>query len=72
MAKSANSKVIFLPGANQTMLGSAAFNAALEHPTGAEDAEREQQEPLWRLFRWGQWFPSSPECSGSREHLSCS
>lgn len=29
MAKSANSKVIFLPAANQTMPGSAAFNAAL-------------------------------------------
>ncbi|KAH8883920.1 stomatin family protein [Thozetella sp. PMI_491] len=30
MAKSANSKVIFLPAANQTMPGSSAFNAALE------------------------------------------
>ncbi|KAL2196031.1 stomatin-like protein [Corynascus similis CBS 632.67] len=29
MAKSANSKVIFLPAANQTMPGSASFNAAL-------------------------------------------
>ncbi|KAK3304064.1 uncharacterized protein B0T15DRAFT_228810 [Chaetomium strumarium] len=29
MAKSANSKVIFLPAANQTMPGSAAFNAAM-------------------------------------------
>ena len=29
MAKSANSKVIFLPAANQTMPGSNAFNAAL-------------------------------------------
>jgi regulator of protease activity HflC (stomatin/prohibitin superfamily) len=29
MAKTANSKVIFLPAANQTMPGSAAFNAAL-------------------------------------------
>jgi regulator of protease activity HflC (stomatin/prohibitin superfamily) len=32
MAKSANSKVIFLPPTNQTMPGSAAFNAALEEP----------------------------------------
>lgn len=33
MAKSANSKVIFLPAANQTMPGSAAFNAALATAT---------------------------------------
>ncbi len=31
MAKSANSKVIFLPAANQTMGNSAAFNAALKN-----------------------------------------
>lgn len=40
MAKSANSKVIFLPAANQTMPGSPAFNAALTKGSGdnAEDA----------------------------------
>ncbi|KAI1419330.1 stomatin family protein [Xylaria sp. FL1777] len=32
MAKSANSKVIFLPAANQTMPGPSAFNAALADP----------------------------------------
>ena len=32
MAKSANSKVIFLPAANQTMPSTAAFNAAMETP----------------------------------------
>lgn len=31
MAKSANSKVIFLPAANQTMPGTAAFNAAMNN-----------------------------------------
>lgn len=31
MAKSANSKVIFLPAANQTMPGSPAFNAAMNN-----------------------------------------
>jgi erythrocyte band 7 integral membrane protein len=36
MAKSANSKVIFLPAANQTMPGSAAFNAQLAK-SNAED-----------------------------------
>lgn len=35
MAKSANSKVIFLPAANQTMPGSAAFNAALANATSS-------------------------------------
>ena len=34
MAKSANSKVIFLPGAQQTMPGSDAFKAALSHEDG--------------------------------------
>lgn len=34
MAKSANSKVIFLPAANQTMPGSPAFNAALANGSG--------------------------------------
>ncbi|GAB1313533.1 Stomatin [Madurella fahalii] len=34
MAKSANSKVIFLPAANQTMPGSSAFNAALANGSG--------------------------------------
>jgi len=31
MAKSANSKVIFLPAANQTMPGTPAFNAAMNN-----------------------------------------
>jgi len=45
MAKSANSKVIFLPAANQTMPGSAAFNAAMSDSaknfaeSGAENTE---------------------------------
>ncbi|KAL2265233.1 hypothetical protein VTJ83DRAFT_6333 [Remersonia thermophila] len=34
MAKSANSKVIFLPAANQTMPNQATFNAALAHESG--------------------------------------
>jgi erythrocyte band 7 integral membrane protein len=40
MAKSANSKVIFLPAANQTMPGSTAFNAALaaEHHEGGDSS----------------------------------
>ena len=41
MAKSANSKVIFLPAANQTMPGTAAFNAAMNNaePFGGEEGE---------------------------------
>jgi hypothetical protein len=35
MAKSANSKVIFLPAANQTMPGSPAFNAAVANGANA-------------------------------------
>jgi len=39
MAKSANSKVIFLPAANQTMPGPAEFRNALEKPgEGGHDA----------------------------------
>ena len=37
MAKSANSKVIFLPAANQTMPGSAAFNAQLAKSNAEDD-----------------------------------
>ncbi|KAL2126281.1 hypothetical protein VTI74DRAFT_1267 [Chaetomium olivicolor] len=39
MAKSANSKVIFLPAANQTMPGSPAFNAALANVSGSNPFE---------------------------------
>lgn len=37
MAKSANSKVIFLPATNQTMPGSAAFNADLNQAGNPND-----------------------------------
>ncbi|CAK7203709.1 hypothetical protein SEUCBS139899_006453 [Sporothrix eucalyptigena] len=39
MAKSANSKVIFLPAANQTMPGSPAFDAAMQQPGAAGPSE---------------------------------
>jgi regulator of protease activity HflC (stomatin/prohibitin superfamily) len=39
MAKSANSKVIFLPAANQTMPGQSAFNAALNTSNAGEEGE---------------------------------
>ncbi|KAI1337556.1 stomatin-like protein [Xylariaceae sp. FL0016] len=44
MAKSANSKVIFLPATNQTMPGSAAFNASMaDAAKNYEDAESSDQ-----------------------------
>jgi hypothetical protein len=39
MAKSANSKVIFLPGVQQTMPGADAFKAALSHEEGGNPFE---------------------------------
>ena len=39
MAKSANSKVIFLPAVNQTMTGSSAFNAAPVNANHHEDGD---------------------------------
>jgi hypothetical protein len=39
MAKSANSKVIFLPGVQQTMPGADAFKAALAHEEGGNPFE---------------------------------
>lgn len=36
MAKSANSKVIFLPAANSTMPGASAFNASLDKADAGE------------------------------------
>ncbi|KXX82270.1 Stomatin-like protein 3 [Madurella mycetomatis] len=42
MAKSANSKVIFLPAANQTMPGSPAFNAALANGSGEGSSSNAQ------------------------------
>src|SRR3569833_83885 len=48
MAKSANSKVIFLPAANQTMPGSPAFNAALK--TANEHAYEEGESSNYKDF----------------------
>ncbi|KAL1877592.1 hypothetical protein VTK73DRAFT_8501 [Phialemonium thermophilum] len=46
MAKSANSKVIFLPAANQTMPGPAAFNAALSKTgDGGNDVDFSSNDP---------------------------
>lgn len=45
MAKSANSKVIFLPAANQTMNMSQAINAANSNEAGNVGDFGDQQEP---------------------------
>ncbi|KAK4042025.1 stomatin-like protein [Parachaetomium inaequale] len=55
MAKSANSKVIFLPAANQTMPGSAAFNAAMSN---------EQHDPF------GEGSSAAPADSGFQQAMN--
>ena len=46
MAKSANSKVIFLPAANQTMPANSAFQAAMQDPTKFDEDEVETDNPF--------------------------
>ena len=46
MAKSANSKVIFLPSPNQTMPGASAFNASLDAPNKYEEGESSGKSPF--------------------------
>jgi hypothetical protein len=61
MAKTAGSKVIFLPAANQTMPGSASFNAAL---ASSHEQEGESSKPFFGEF--GDHDPSFQHAMNAR------
>jgi hypothetical protein len=50
MAKSANSKVIFLPATNQTMPNQAAFDAALDGAKPYEEGQSSGDGPYLKEF----------------------